>query len=120
MPLSRPAAPSTSAPVHTDVTYRALVAWALMNARVGSSSINGPTPLPPGTQITSSAGQSSKVTVGLSISPVLAVMGIRSFQIRCTFTSGSDARTSYGPVRSSCCTCGNNRKPICKVMVYFS
>ncbi|MCY1560751.1 hypothetical protein D9M68_979240 [compost metagenome] len=65
-----------------------------MNANVFSSSINGPTPLPPGMQITSSAGQSSKVTVGFSTRPVLAVTGIKSFQIKCTFTSGNEASTS--------------------------
>ncbi|MNH30649.1 hypothetical protein D3C79_909580 [compost metagenome] len=94
MPLSNPAAPSTSEPVHTDVMYRALAAWVLRKSRVWSSSIKGPTPLPPGTQITSSAGQSSKVVVGFNSRPVLAVTGIRSFQIRCTFTSGSEASTS--------------------------
>src|SRR3546814_1083927 len=87
-------APSTSEPVHTEVMYCAWAACCLMKVNVCSSSINGPTPLPPGMQITSSFGQSWNVVVGSNTSPVLAVNGARSFQIRCTFTSGSEASTS--------------------------
>ncbi|KGW86174.1 DJ-1/PfpI family domain protein [Burkholderia mallei] len=72
--------------------------------------------MPPGTQITSSGGQSSNVAFGASTSPLLDATGSRVFHTSRTVTPGSDANTSCGPVRSSCCTCGNNSNPTSMVM----
>ncbi len=46
-------------------------------------------PAPPGTQITSSCGQSAKVVVGVSISTESLGTGSIRFQIRCTLAPGT-------------------------------
>jgi len=69
-------------------------------------------PAPPGTQITSSCGQSAKVMVGVSIITVSVGTGSIRFQIRCTFAPGTPENTCSGPVKSSCVTLGNTRSPI--------
>ena len=63
-------------------------------------------PTPPGTQITSSCGQSAKVIVGvIAITESLGTGSIR-FQIRCTFAPGTLENTCSGPVKSSWVTRG--------------
>jgi hypothetical protein len=52
------------------------------------------TPPPPGMPRTSRAGHSPKVMVGASTSPVADAIAEGSFQIRCTFAPGSEAKTS--------------------------
>ena len=58
-------------------------------------------PKPPGTQMTSSCGQSAKVVVGVSISTESLVTGSIRFQIRCTLAPGRLENTCNGPVKSS-------------------
>ena len=71
-------------------------------------------PTPPGTQITSSCGQSAKVTVGvIAITESLATGSMR-FQIRCTLAPGTLENTCSGPVKSSWVTRGNSTIPICR------
>src|SRR5438128_2167344 len=70
-------------------------------------------PTPPGTQITSSCGQSANVVVGIRvITESLATDSIR-FQIRCTLAPGTLENTCKGPVRSSWVSFGNSTRPIC-------
>jgi hypothetical protein len=70
-------------------------------------------PTPPGTQITSSGGQPANVTVGVSVSTESVAIGSMRFQIRCTFAPGMLENTCTGPVRSSCVSFGNSKRPIC-------
>ena len=51
-------------------------------------------PAPPGTHSTSSAGQSAKVVVGISTSPVAVVTGPLDWATRWTRASGKEANTS--------------------------
>jgi hypothetical protein len=69
-------------------------------------------PTPPGTQITSSCGQSAKVVVGVSVSTESLGTGSIRFQIRCSFAPGTLENTCTGPVRSSWVTLGNTSMPI--------
>src|SRR5437016_1119466 len=82
-------------------------------ASISSSLIMSSVPKPPGTQITSSCGQSAKVVVGVSISTESLVTGSIRFQIRCTFAPGRLENTCNGPVKSSWVTRGNSTRPIC-------
>jgi hypothetical protein len=70
-------------------------------------------PLPPGTQSTSSCGQSAKVVVGASVSTESLGTGSIRFQIRWTLAPGTLENTCTGPVRSSWVTFGNITRPIC-------
>jgi hypothetical protein len=70
-------------------------------------------PTPPGTQITSSCGQSAKVVVGVKVSTVSLRIGSIRFQIRCTLALGTRENTCKGPVKSSWVTIGNSTMPIC-------
>ncbi len=70
-------------------------------------------PSPPGTQMTSSCGQSAKVVVGVSTSTESLVTGSIRFQIRCTLAPGRLENTCSGPVKSSWVTLGNSTRPIC-------
>ena len=58
-------------------------------------------PNPPGTQITSSCGQSAKLVVGVSTMTELLGTGSMRFQIRCSFAPGTLENTCRGPVKSS-------------------
>ena len=58
-------------------------------------------PTPPGTQITSSCGQSAKLMVGVSVNTESLATGSIRFQIRCTTAPGTLENTCSGPVRSS-------------------
>ena len=69
-------------------------------------------PAPPGTQITSSGGQSAKLAVGITVSGVSVATGSIRFQIKCTFASGTLENTCKGPVKSSWVTFGNTTIPI--------
>ena len=69
-------------------------------------------PAPPGTQITSSCGQSAKVVVGVSVSTESLATGSIRFQIRCSFAPGTLENTCTGPVRSSWVTLGKITRPI--------
>jgi hypothetical protein len=70
-------------------------------------------PIPPGTQTTSSCGQSAKVIVGVITITESLVTGSIRFQIRCTLAPGMLEKTCSGPVKSSCVTRGNSTIPIC-------
>src|ERR1700684_4255503 len=70
-------------------------------------------PAPPGTQITSSCGQSAKVVVGVSVSTESLGTGSIRFQIRCTCAPGTLENTCTGPVRRSCVTLGEIKRPTC-------
>lgn len=69
-------------------------------------------PPPPGTQITSSCGQSANVVVGVSVSTESLGTGSIRFQIRCSFAPGTEENTCKGPVKSSWVTRGNTKRPI--------
>ena len=69
-------------------------------------------PSPPGTQITSSCGQSAKLIVGVIVSTESLGTGSIRFQIRCTSAPGTLENTCSGPVKSSCVTLGNSTIPI--------
>src|SRR5260370_2384796 len=66
-PRSEPAAPSTSDPVQTEVTYFAPSAWRRRKSSTSSSLTISSVPNPHGTQITSSCGQSAKLMVGVTV-----------------------------------------------------
>src|SRR5579859_3505001 len=87
--------------------------WRRRKASISASLTMSSVPMPPGTQITSSCGQSAKVVVGLSVSAVSLATGSMRFQIRCTFAFGIRDTTCSGPVKSSWVTRGNNTNPIC-------
>src|SRR5215472_12822114 len=88
-PRKRPAAPSTKAPVHTDVTYVAALAWRRTNSIVSLSCRASATPvLPPGTQIRSRLGQDSKVHVGTRLRPQSLGTGWVDLATMCVATSG--------------------------------
>jgi hypothetical protein len=69
-------------------------------------------PNPPGTQMTSSCGQSAKVVVGVSTSTESLVTGSIRFQIKCSLAPGRLENTCNGPVKSSWVTLGNSTRPI--------
>src|SRR4029434_8762103 len=100
------AAPSTGEPVQTDVTYRALAACLRRKSRVSGSTINSTWPPPPGTQMTSSCGQSAKVVVGTIEKPASVGTGSRVFQLMRILAPGTRDRTWAGPVASSWVTLG--------------
>ncbi len=81
-------------------------------ASISSSLTMSSVPSPPGTQSTSSCGQSAKVTVGVSIITESLVTGSIRFQIKCTLAPGMLENTCSGPVKSSCVTFGNSTRPI--------
>jgi len=110
--LSKPAAPSTSDPVQTEVTYLACSAWRRTNSSISSSLTMSSVPAPPGTQITSSCGQSANVVVGVSTSTESLGTGSIRFQIRCSVAPGTFENTCTGPVKSSWVTFGNITRPI--------
>src|SRR6185437_202629 len=70
-------------------------------------------PAPPGTQITSSCGQSANVVVGVNVSTESLGTGSIRFQIRCTLAPGTLENTCKGPVKSSWVTFGKITRPIC-------
>src|SRR4051812_43845756 len=70
-------------------------------------------PAPPGTQITSSCGQSANVMVGVKVITESLATGSMRFQIRCTLAPGTLENTCRGPVRSSWVSFGNRTRPIC-------
>src|SRR5450631_4192402 len=111
-PLSNPAAPSTSDPVQTEVMYLAPSACLRKKSSISSSLTMSSVPKPPGTQITSSCGQSAKVMVGVSIITESLATGSIRFQIRCTFAPGTLENTCKGPVKSSWVTFGKSTRPI--------
>src|SRR5215204_1309431 len=114
-PLSRPAAPRMNAPVHTDVTYRAVLACRRTKSMVSSSPSASITPLyPPGTQIKSRSGQFSKVCVGMRLRPLSLGTGSLLLATMCIAESGSRASTCWGPVKSSCVKSGKMTKPTLK------
>src|SRR6188474_1935871 len=82
-------------------------------ASISSSLIMSSVPNPPGTQMTSSCGQSAKVVVGVSTSTLSLVTGSIRFQIKCTLAPGRLENTCNGPVKSSWVTRGNSTRPIC-------
>jgi hypothetical protein len=92
--------------------YFAALAWPRRKSSISSSLIMSSVPSPPGTQITSSCGQSAKLIVGVSTSAESLATGSMRFQIRCTFAPGTLENTCSGPVRSSWVTLGNTRRPI--------
>jgi len=69
-------------------------------------------PKPPGTQMTSSCGQSAKVIVGVNVNTESEATGSIRFQIRCTLAPGRLENTCNGPVKSSWVTFGNRTRPI--------
>src|SRR5271154_5826432 len=87
-PFNRPAAPRTSDPVQTDVTYFACADCARTKSSTSSSLTMSSVPAPPGTQITSSGGQSAKLMVGNTVSTVSLATGSIRFPGRCTGVSG--------------------------------
>src|SRR5436309_12187326 len=93
--------------------YFAALACLRRKSSTSSSLTISSVPNPPGTQITSSCGQSAKVMVGVSVSTESLATGSIRFQIRCTFAPGTLEKTCTGPVRSSWVTFGNITRPIC-------
>ena len=75
LPSSSPAAASTRAPVQTEVTKRAPALCRRRKSSTSASSISALTPTPPGTQSTSSCGQSASCVSGTSTSPVAEMIG---------------------------------------------
>jgi hypothetical protein len=92
--------------------YFAPTACRRRKSSISSSLTMSSVPAPPGTQITSSCGQSAKVTVGVSTSTESLGTGSIRFQIRCTLAPGTLENTCTGPVRSSWVTFGNMTRPI--------
>jgi hypothetical protein len=93
-PPQEPAAPSTKAPVHTDVTYLAPSAWRRTNSIVSLSLRTSATPmLPPGTQIRSRLGHDEKAQVGNRLRPQSLGTGSVDLATMCVAESGNRART---------------------------
>src|SRR4029453_12396119 len=107
-----PAAPSTSAPVQTDVTYFAFVACRRRNSRISASSIIAPTPGPPGTKRRSTWGTSLIVLSGTTVRPLCAVTGCSDLATTLTLQSGILVNTSCGPAKSRCVRSGNISMPM--------
>src|SRR4051812_2901382 len=93
--------------------YVAAAACLRRKSSVSPSFTRSSVPAPPGTQITSSCGQSAKLVVGVSSSTVSLGTGSMRFQIRWIFAPGTLENTCNGPVKSSWVTFGNSRMPIC-------
>ena len=119
-PLSSPAAPKTSEPVQTEVTYFAARACRRRNSSTSSSSIRSCWPGPPGTMMRSSCGQSANVTVGKISMPRSVFTGARLCATRCTLVFGTRASTSYGPVMSSWVNRGKISIPISRSIITLS
>ena len=85
--------------MQTEVMYFAPAACLRRKSSISSSLTMSSVPTPPGTQITSSCGQSAKVMVGVSISTESLGTGSIRFQIRCTFAPGTLENTCTGPVK---------------------
>src|SRR6185503_7162185 len=107
-PSSRPAAPRSSAPLHTEVVYRALVPRSRRNAMSSRLSSAWLTPQPPGTQMTSKSEEDSNVASGINVIPHSVRTGAIEDESSVTFVEGIRLNTSYGPVRSSCVRSGNS------------
>src|SRR3981081_2345467 len=76
--------------------YFAPSACRRRNSSISESLIMSSVPSPPGTQITSSCGQSAKLIVGVSVSTESLATGSIRFQIRCTFAPGTLENTCKG------------------------
>ena len=69
-------------------------------------------PPPPGTQITSSCGQSANVMVGVSVSTESLGTGSMRLPDQVQLRAGDVENTCNGPVKSSWVTRGNTKRPI--------
>src|SRR5829696_404226 len=90
-----------NAPVHTDVTYRAVLACRRTNSMVSSSPSASITPLyPPGTQIKSRSGQFSKVCVGMRLRPLSLGTGSLLLATMCIAESQDPGRGEQAPIHA--------------------
>src|SRR5688500_3103414 len=108
-PSSKPAAPRTSAPVHTDVVHR-VVAWA---ARSQSSTrvlaITGLMSIPPGTRTISATGTSASAWVATMLMPASVRLGPGSGDVHRRDAPGRNTSTWAGPTASSAVIPSNAR-----------
>ena len=78
-PSKRPAAASTNAPVHTDVTRRVRLAAALIQSSVATSALTAAEPAPPGTiRVSILLGASTRLVSGTISRPLEVVIGAPS------------------------------------------
>ncbi|SKV20869.1 Uncharacterised protein [Mycobacteroides abscessus subsp. abscessus] len=113
-PSSRPAAASTSEPLHTDVVQAAAGCTRRNQSSSFSSRAAIVVPGPPGTSTTSGSGVSPKEWVApMTSTPESAVTGPGSCHTNRTSVSGMKRNTSYGPMKSSAVKSGYNTIAIC-------